>query len=75
LRKYPKNPTAIQRMGTNTTAVESKCHGYLCGKDKGKNRRKRRNESGNNATRRIHPARRIPPMRARRRKTKRLTRS
>jgi len=71
--KYPKNSTSIQRMGTNTTTVKPKRHGYICRKDKRTSHGKRRNEPSNDATRRIHPSRRIPPMRTRRRETERLT--
>jgi len=74
-RGHPEDPTPIQRMGTNTPITKPKCHGYLCRKNKRKDHRERRNESGNNAARGIYPSRRIPPTKMRRRKTERFMQS
>jgi len=72
-REHSETPT--KGMGTNPATVKSKCHGYICRKNMRKDRRKRRNKSSNDATRRICSMRRIPPKRTRRWKTKRSTQS
>jgi len=50
------------RMGADSTTHQSKCHGYLSWKNKGKNRRKQRDGPKDNAPQRIHTEKRIYPM-------------
>jgi len=70
-----KCPNLTKGMGTDSATFKPKCNGYIGRKDTGKNRRKRRNEPSNNATRGIHTLRRIHATRKGRRKTERYTQS
>src|SRR6266702_2990160 len=62
-RKYSKTTTTAKRMGAAPPVIQSKCYGYVCRKDTWKSCWKRRDESSNDALRRVHPSRRIPPTR------------